>query len=684
MPNRLINETSPYLLQHAHNPVNWYSWSEEALQKAQEEDKPIFLSIGYSACHWCHVMAHESFENAETAKFLNEHFVPIKVDREERPDLDGIYMNAVVGMTGQGGWPLSIFLTPQGIPFYGGTYFPPIARYNMPSFLEVLFAVQQAWQKDRDRINETGQKITQYLQETSAWGVTKNRQVSPENLKLAAEALIKSYDWKIRGWGPAPLFPHPMTIDFLLKFSARGNENALKVAVDGLKAMSRGGMYDLVGGGFHRYSTDNKWFVPHFEKMLYDNALLSACYLHAYKITGDQDFRKICEATLDFIVREMSDSLGGFYSSLDADSEGKEGKFYTWSYAEIKKILDRPADLEIFCAAFGVTESGNFEGKNIFQRVVNIDQIASRFKLTEEELQVKLDGWLAKLFEERQKRVFPAKDDKVLTFWNSLAIQVFAEAGCYLDRPEYIQIAQKNAEFILHNLHPGSLLLRSWRAGKAQHNAYLEDYGALSLALISLYQSTSATKWFTSAVQITEEMVNNFKDSAGGFFDTRHDDIPLIVRPKDMQDNVTPSGNALAASALLILSAYTDNSIWRKISEDMLGEIQEALVQYPTSFSSWLQAADFAMGPVSQIAMLWPEGDRTPNEFFKEIWKTFQPRTVYAGSTYPPQEDAPGLLKNRPLKNDLTTVYICQGFVCKRPVNDLENFKIQLLASQHG
>ncbi|HLO14402.1 MAG TPA: thioredoxin domain-containing protein, partial [Anaerolineales bacterium] len=562
MANQLINESSPYLIQHANNPVDWYPWGEEALTKARTENKPIFLSIGYAACHWCHVMAHESFEDPETAALMNENFVNIKVDREERPDLDSIYMQATTAMTGSGGWPMSVFLTPDLRPFYAGTYFPPVRRYNMPAFKDVLQSLSKVWREERDEVDRVGSQVLQHIQ-PQMLGQAETT-LSPETLEAATKSLLESYDWGYGGWGSAPKFPQPMTIEFLLRRALADSpqhEQILKASQHVLNAMSRGGMYDVVGGGFARYSVDNFWRTPHFEKMLYDNAQLALVYLHGYLVSSEVRYRGVCEETLDFLLREMTHPNGGFYSSLDADSEGEEGKFYVWTHDEIQSILG--PDFDFFKAAYGITPQGNWEGKTILQRALDDPSLAARFKLDAEIVHTKLAESHSKLLEVRNTRVRPGTDDKVLVMWNALALLAFAEAGRYLDRKDYLDAARRNARFLLDNLYITDRLLRSWREGQAKHNAYLEDYAGLILALLALYQSDSNQESYTTAQILADQMVAHFADPDGGFFDTRDDHEALLVRPKDIQDNATPSGNALAATALLQLATYGDRSKWR-------------------------------------------------------------------------------------------------------------------------
>jgi hypothetical protein len=677
MPNHLINENSPYLLQHANNPVDWHPWGEEALAKAKAENKPIFLSIGYAACHWCHVMEHESFEDPETAALMNEHFVNIKVDREERPDIDTIYMQATVAMTGSGGWPMSVFLTPDLRPFYTGTYFPPTRRYNMPSFREVLLSIAKAWSEDRQEVDRVGEQILQHIQ-PQLFPENKNG-ISAQALETAIKSLLDSYDWGYGGWGNAPKFPQPMTIEYLLcraLTASPQHEQILKASIHVLDAMARGGMYDVVGGGFSRYSVDNVWRTPHFEKMLYDNAQLALVYLHAFLVTGDTKYRQVCVETLDFISREMTHPDGGFYSSLDADSEGEEGKFYVWTQDEIQNALG--ADFDFFKTAYGITQQGNWEGKTILQRALDDSSLAARFKLDLGTLQQKLTECHIKLLSARNKRIRPGTDDKVLVMWNALALKAFAEAGRYLERKEYLDIAIRNARFLLSNLYTGDRLLRSWREGQAKHNAYLEDYAGLTLALLALYQSDPNPEWYSTALKLADEMVEHFSDPAGGFFDTRDDHETLLVRPKDIQDNATPSGNALATTALLELSAYGDRTEWRNLAEDMLASVSNALLRYPTVFAQWLCAADFAVGPTHEVAIIGELGNPKTQELLKTLWKDYRPRQVTAISAYPPKPGSPVLLNDRPQLNDQPTAYVCQGFVCLKPVNSPIEMEDQL------
>ncbi len=683
MTNRLSQSNSPYLLQHAENPVDWYPWSAEALQKAVDEDKPIFLSIGYAACHWCHVMAHESFEDPNIAAIMNEHFVNIKVDREERPDLDGIYMNAVVAMTGQGGWPMSVFLTPLGQPFYGGTYFPPRPRFNMPSFRDVLMRIVQAWQEEPDRIRQLGAQFGERLQGSDLLSQESTREGPPSEkaIEAAAMKLAQSYDWQHGGWGGAPKFPQPMVIDFLLRRALQGDKFALEVAAHALDAMAKGGMYDLVGGGFSRYSVDNHWLVPHFEKMLYDNAQLASAYLHAYLITGKDRYRQVCESTLDFVRREMMDPSGGFYSSLDADSEGEEGKFYVWTEYEIKRNLeefDEKSRVEIFLSAYTITGAGNFEGANILQRKSGDDELAEQFNLPVEELQWILKEGRDLLFNARKQRVRPGTDDKALTAWNALMLNAFAEAARYLGRNDYLEVAIRNAEFILSSLHSGERLKRSWRKGRAQHNAYLEDYASLILGLLSLYQSGGETRWFVHAQNLAAELLAHFRDPAGGFFDTRDDHERLVTRPKDLQDNATPSGNALAAKALLELSAFTANQEYRDIAESMLAKVQKALSSYPTAFGYWLCAFDFAITPVRQVAILGDRNLPAWKALTGVLWETFRPHLVAALSSEIPDPGAPSLLTDRSPLDGFPTAYVCENFFCRLPVTTPQALRDQL------
>lgn len=678
--NKLAQSTSPYLLQHANNPVDWYPWGVEALEKAKAEDKPIFLSIGYAACHWCHVLAHESFEDPETAAFMNENFINIKVDREERPDLDGIYMQTVIAMTGSGGWPMSVFLSHDLKPFYAGTYFPPVRRYNMPAFKDVLSGLANAWKNDRSEIEKVGEQVNGYLQTQNK--DQKNDPLSVENLNAIAKALEGAYYWGYGGWGDAPKFPQPMALEFLLHHSiANKNDDHLKLVNHCLHIMARGGMYDVVGGGFSRYSTDNFWRVPHFEKMLYDNALLTRIYLHAWQVTKDPFFKRIVEETLEFVTRELTHEQGGFYSSLDADSEHVEGKFYVWTLEEIREVLKEESDF--FEAAYGITSQGNWEGNTVLQRALDDASLAARFKLDLETVPVKLAESHSRLLSVRSLRIRPGTDDKILTAWNGLMLAVFAEAARSLANvsphsSNYLSMATRNAEFMLSNLRTDGNLHRSWRDGRITNEVFLEDYAALILGLLELYQTDFNDKWFASARELTDEMIENFNDPNGGFFDTQHQGEMLLFRPKDITDNATPSGNALACEALLKMAAYTDNGNYRDLAEQSLLLISESVFKHPLGFARWLSAAENALGNTKQVAVLGEAGEENFERMIKAVRAEYRPGVVVAASPYPPSNNAPALLEQRSLIDGKATAYVCKGFVCKKPATDLETLMTQL------
>jgi len=676
--NRLSQSTSPYLLQHAHNPVDWYPWGQEALARAKSEDKPIFLSIGYAACHWCHVMAHESFEDPQTAAFMNEHFINIKVDREERPDIDSIYMQAVVAMTGSGGWPMSVFMSPDLKPFYAGTYFPPTRRYNKPAFKELLSGLANAWRSDRGEIDRVGGQVDNHLKlQNSAQG---GNELTAGHLSEIAKSIQSSYDWGYGGWGDAPKFPQPMVLEFLLHHSSNHeNKYALKLVKHCLHAMARGGMYDVVGGGFARYSTDHFWRVPHFEKMLYDNALLTRIYLHAWQVSGEPAFRRIVDETLGFVMREMTDSLGGFYSSLDADSEGVEGKFYVWTLDEIRSVLGDDSDF--FESAYGISAQGNWEGKTILQHALDDASLAARFKLDLEAVSAKFALAHSRLLSARDLRIRPTTDDKVLTSWNGLMLAAFSEAARVFNNRAYIQLATRNADFLLENLRPDHRLRHAWRAGRTTNEGFLEDYSALILGLLELYQTCFDNKWFSAAQNLADEMIERFHDPTGGFFDTAYDGETLLIRPKDIQDNATPCGNALAGEALLKLSAYTDEGKYRDLAEKSLALIPDAALRYPLGFARWLSAAESALGSIKQVAVMGDPGEKNFGRMLSVIHDAYRPDVVVAASRLPLKENSPALLRGRSLLDNKTTAYVCEGFICRQPTNEIETL-VSLLSSK--
>ena len=678
MSNKLAGENSPYLLQHADNPVAWFPWGEEALALAREQDKPILLSIGYAACHWCHVMAHESFENEATAALMNRYFVNIKVDREERPDLDSIYMGAIQALNGQGGWPLTAFLTPEGEPFYGGTYYPPVPRYGMPSFTQVLESVADAWQTRREEIENSAAGIAAHLSQAAAAASTQAGQAANEALfDQALQVILGQFDSEEGGFSRAPKFPPSMTIEFLLRMVMQREEKmARQMAVFTLDKMAKSGMYDQLGGGFARYATDNKWLVPHFEKMLYDNALLARAYLHAYQVTGDALYRRIVEETLDFVAREMRHEEGGFYSSYDADSEGVEGKFYVWQADEIREVLGK--DAELFMAGYGVSDEGNWEGENILHIATEITQLAERFGLTEGEIDERLAAAKERLYAVRAERVWPGLDDKVLTAWNGLMLAAFAEAGRVLERADYVQIAEENAEFLARNMQTeNGRLQRTWKAGsRAKYNGYLEDYAYLADGLLALYQTTFDPRWFAWVEELVQQMLDHFGDDEdGGFFDTSDDHEALLYRPKDIQDNATPSGNAMAAQVLLKISLYTgDGSYWDK-AQEMLNGVTAYMARFPTVFAHWLNAAAFAMGDPREAAVVGSVQKADTKELLAALNQAYRPNLVVAAG-----ESAEGipLLADRPQVDGKATAYVCRRFVCKRPVTDAESLLDQL------
>jgi uncharacterized protein YyaL (SSP411 family) len=678
--NRLINETSPYLLQHAHNPVDWYAWGEEAFATARAENKPILLSIGYSACHWCHVMEHESFENEKIARLMNENFVNIKVDREERPDLDQIYMNAVQMMTHHGGWPMTVFLTPEGVPFYGGTYFPPEDRYNMPGFPRVLISMAEAYRERPEDIEQTGASILTELNRLSL-AQESNQSLTQDILDHAFRGVAKNYDPVNGGFGSAPKFPPAMTLDFLLRVYHRtGSQEALEIVAKTCRKMADGGIYDQLGGGFHRYSTDAKWLVPHFEKMLYDNALLSRVYLHYYQLTHDESARGIAEGILDYVVREMTDVNGGFYSTQDADSEGEEGKFFVWSPEEIESVLDGE-DSSLFSAYYEVTQGGNFEGKNILNVTRPLEEVAANAKVTPEHLRQSLERSRRKLFEFRENRVKPDRDEKVLTAWNGMMLASFAEAAAILDRQDYLDIGRHNARFVLENLRRDGLLLRTYKDATAKLNAYLEDYAFLCDGLLTLYEASGELVWFEETLSITNKMIDEFwDDQDGGFFYTGKSHESLIVRSKDYFDNATPSGNSVAAEVMLRLATLTDNNDYRRRAITILRLIADPMRRYPSGFGRALCALDFYLATPKEIAIIGHHELPRTRLLRNAVWQAYVPNRVVA-------QAAPGdsrsfelipLLRERPLVNDNPTAYVCEHFTCSEPVTDPERLKAQL------
>jgi uncharacterized protein YyaL (SSP411 family) len=676
--NRLAQETSPYLKQHAHNPVDWYPWGPEALTRARQLDRPIFLSIGYSACHWCHVMEHESFEDEAVARILNEHFVSIKVDREERPDVDQIYMTAVQLLNqGQGGWPMSVFLTPDMKPFFAGTYFPPEDRYGRPGFKRILSAIADAWRNKHDQILEQSGQIAEHLQEA---GRLRSAPGDPEPglIQNAINLLSRVFDSTYGGFGSEPKFPHPMHVRVLLRAARRfDSETALHMARLTLDRMARGGIYDQLGGGFHRYSTDARWLVPHFEKMLYDNALLSVAYLEAYQLTGAPLYRQVVDGTLHYVLREMTSPAGPFYSTQDADSEGEEGRFYVWSAQEIEQVLG-PQLAEVFDYVYDVSPEGNWEGHNILHRAKTDDQDARLLKTPEPDLRQILEEARRKLSDVRSQRVWPGRDEKVLTAWNALMITAFAQAGAVLETPAYVEAASRAADFLLTRMRStDGRLLRTASAGSAAKlNAYLEDYAFLIDALVTLYEATFVPRWLGAAVELAQVMIDQFYDSAeSGFFYTGRDHEALIARIKDPHDSSIPSGNSMAVTALLRLAKLTGRTDFQDRARATLRAFRGLMEASPTAAGQMLIALDFYLGPVQEFAIVGDPASADTQRVLRAIRTGFRPNKVVALKD-PTQRDGTateviGLLEGKTASGAVAT-FICQNFTCQKPLAGAE------------
>ncbi len=680
--NRLIHETSPYLLQHAHNPVDWYPWSEEAFAKAKAEDKPILLSIGYSACHWCHVMAHESFEDEQIAALMNELFVNIKVDREERPDIDEIYMHAVQMLTGHGGWPLTVFLTPEGKPFYGGTYFPPVDRHNLPGFPRVLTAVAQAY---RERPHDVARATAQILRNLDSLARRSEtvRPLQEETLAKVAASLAQHVDRVHGGLGSAPKFPHSMVFAFFLRqYHATGDTHYLHLTTHTLRKMAEGGIYDHLGGGFHRYAVDARWLVPHFEKMLYDNALLARLYLETYQATGDPFFRQIATDVLAYVEREMLHPQGGFYSTQDADTEGEEGKFFLWSRAEVMRILGDAVG-EIFCRYYDVTDVGNFAGRNILHPTLTLEQLATLFRRDREEMEQLLTEAKRTLFAIRETRVKPLRDEKVLTSWNGLMISAFAAAFAVLGDVHYLGIARRAADFILTHLCHNGRLLRSFKDGRAKFNAYLDDYACFVAALIDLYEATFDSAYLARAVELTDVLLARFWDEEeGGFFFTSSDHETLISRSKSAFDSSLPSGNAVATLNLLRLFSLTEKHDYLARAERILRLFYDALEQNPFSFAHMLCALDFYLRQPKQIVLIGERQAACTQDMLRQIHSLFLPnKTLRCVEPHEVAEGkVPTLVAGKTQVDSKLTVYVCHRFACSLPVTEWKELKSLLLS----
>lgn len=679
MPNRLQHETSPYLLQHANNPVDWYPWGPEALEAAAKQDKPILLSIGYSACHWCHVMAHESFEDPKTAEFMNEHFINVKVDREERPDIDDVYMQAtLVFNRGQGGWPMTVFLTPDGRPFHAGTYYPPKPRYGMPGFRQVMEAVVETYRKKRDDVENTAKNLAADLGRSvfDAMAVEPDL-LSEALLDTAAENLIRRVDPVHGGLSRGrPKFPNPVNLEYLLRYhSATGSDQALQVVLFTLRKMAQGGMYDQLGGGFHRYSVDERWLVPHFEKMLYDNALLARVYLHAWQLSGDPYLREIVEDILDYVMREMTAPNGGFYSTQDADSEGEEGRFFVWTEPEIRAALEGVvSNVDAVLAYWGVTPEGNFEGKNILHVADMVERVAVRNGLPVEQMREDVSAARTVLFTLRKKRPAPHRDDKMIAAWNGMMLAAFAEAARALGRDEYRDVATANASFLLREMAAGeNRLWRTHRDGVSKIDGYLEDYANVIDGLLELYQTTFDTRWFVAAQGFAETALDHFRADDGGFYDTGDDHEELFVRPRNLQDNATPSGSAMIALGLLRLTAYTGETRYEDAALSVYRVLGTTLSEYPMAFGEMLIGLDLWLRRPVEIALIGDPADARTGAMLDVVRSAYRPLAVVALSPRDADSKAvPALLRTRTLRDGGPAAYVCENFVCASPVTTAE------------
>ena len=698
MANRLRDETSPYLRQHADNPVDWYPWGDEAFAKARAEDKPVFLSIGYSACHWCHVMAHESFEDEGTAALLARDYVAVKVDREERPDVDAIYMKAVQLIAGQGGWPMSVFLTPEGLPFFAGTYFPDRPRHGMPSFGQVLEHIAALWADRRDEVLKNAEHVRRLLDRDELAAVRQafaQRGPADFGLRLPEEGgapagavlrravldeavarLAGDFDAARGGFGGAPRFPQPTVLEFLLRRAvATGDPDSLEMVTKTLDEMAAGGIHDQLGGGFHRYSVDDIWLVPHFEKMLYDNAQLASLYLHAWQVTGEAAYRRVAEGTLDFVLRELTDPAGGFFSALDADSEGEEGRFYVWTPEQIEEALGGggPAaaagvipgadDLQLFFDAYGVTPRGNFEGATILHAALDAPRLATLHDRDDEEVERRLAAMRARLLEARAGRVRPGLDDKVLAAWNGLMLAALAEAARVLDSERYLAAARACAGFLLGEMRaPDGRMLRTWAGGTARLNGYLEDQAAVAAGLLQLYQTDFDPRWFTAARELADLTLANFAAPGGGFYDTSDDHERLLTRPRDLQDGVQPCGGSLAALVLLQLGAYTGDGRYLDAAEAALAPLQPPMASSPLGFGTWLSALDLTLAPPTEVAI----AGAGPDELLAAVRSAWRPNVLVAAGDG--EAAAVPLLWGRGALDGRPAAYVCTGSTCEQPV----------------
>jgi uncharacterized protein YyaL (SSP411 family) len=678
-PNRLIHSTSPYLLQHAHNPVDWYPWGAEALKRATEEDRPILLSIGYSSCHWCHVMERESFENDAIAKLMNESFVCIKVDREERPDIDDIYMAATLAMNrGQGGWPMTVFLTPSQEPFFAGTYFPPEDRYGRPGFPTLLSRIAAIWRADRPSLDEQGAHIADFLRQNAQAPLASDP--SPASWSAFEEQCASEFDSRFGGFGSAPKFPPHQALLVLLRQGINDEESRARfMAKTTLDAMAAGGIYDHVGGGFARYSTDREWLVPHFEKMLYDNAQLVRAYVEAWQVTGDANYQRVAREICDYVLREMTAPSGGFYSATDADSEGVEGKFFVWTKNEVESLIGNETDAKAFCDYYDVTEAGNWEGHAILNTRSSREDVAKRHKLTTEALDALISRGRCLLYGARSKRVPPALDDKILTAWNGLMIGSLAEAGRVFSESRYVDAATRAATHLWENHRRDGRLLRSSRLGVAQGEAFLEDYAFLSGALVDIGESlpTGGLIWHERARDLGELILDLFSAGEGGFASTSRFNETLLLRPREGHDGATPSANACAALALARLSVHFDRASFRDAASRAVNAYGMAIDRQPRAFPTSLLVLDFLRAGPVEIALVGDPSDIRAKALESVLATTFLPRRVIAQgdgvttSTHP-------LLRGKTPVNGAPAVYVCHNYACDLPITDPEVLRTKL------